>query len=134
MRKFLISSCCYVFAIGLAIAMACVVAWFGSYVFGEAFGVLAFRLFVLGSSAWVLIDNKHRHTWRYHAGLPKISPIWLIWIVVGGWTIVFPGYLGLRFRIMMGTASLREEYKPWSMADAQIGPNGLLQPWRGRKL
>jgi len=51
-----------------------------------------------------------------------------------GWPIVLPWYLGMRFKIWAGVARLRQEYQPWRMSDQTVGPNGLVQPWRGRRL
>lgn len=126
MRKLLISCCCYI----LAIAMVVVLFSICKIRLGD--GVYGF--FLLISSGCILYDNKRTRAWRYYASLPMFPAVWLFLFVLLLWPIVFPYYLGLRFRIMVGTARLREEFKPWNMDDAQIGPNGLLQPWRGRRI
>ena len=65
MRKFIISFCCYIFAVVLFFATLGLLGWFFNYGFGKTIAEWAYRLFWVASSAWVLIDNKRLAAWRY---------------------------------------------------------------------
>lgn len=48
--------------------------------------------------------------------------------------IAFPWYLSMRYKILTGTARLREEFAPGPLKDGEMSVRGLIQPWRGRPL
>jgi hypothetical protein len=93
-----------------------------------------FPVFVLASIIWAALDAKRVGLWRYKTGISGSPTTLLFLLLILGWPIVFPWYLGVRLKIWAGVAQLRDEYQPWHMSDPTIGPNGLVQPWRGRKL
>jgi hypothetical protein len=134
MRRWLISFCCYVAAIAVTIACVLSLGWICDYLFSPIFSQIAFLVLVVFAFTWLAYDHKRMRIWRYETGLPGKSSVLFFFLILFIWTIVVPWYLGLRFSILMGVARLRDEYKPWRMSDAQIGENGLVQPWRGRKL
>ncbi len=118
------------------ISLAC---WFGAIVGALSLAVLTgingwFGAFALVSIVWAIIDSKSVRLWRYHTGISGGPTALFILLLIFGWPIVFPWYLGIRLKILFGVARLRAEYQSWQMSDPVISPNGLLQPWRGRRL
>jgi hypothetical protein len=93
-----------------------------------------FSVFVLFSILWAVLDSRRVRLWRYYSGISGGPVTILALLLLLGWPIIFPWYLGMRLKILAGVARLREEYQPWRMSDATMSPNGLVQPWRGRKL
>lgn len=90
--------------------------------------------FVLASIIWAILDSRHARLWRYHTGISGGPATIFVLLLILGWPIVLPWYVGMRLKILTGTARLRDEYQPWQMSDVAISPNGLVQPWRGRKI
>jgi hypothetical protein len=123
MKKRLISGGCWIGAILLTFALAVVATLAG-----------VFSLFALVTIIWAILDSRRVDLRRYHTGISGGPSILFVLLLIFGWPIVFPWYLGMRFKIMAGTARLRDEYQPWSMSDPTVGPKGLVQPWRGRGL
>lgn len=123
MKKRLIALGCWV---------AAIVATFGFAFVAKIYGW--FEVFAVASVIWVLWDSKRVRFWRYHTGISGSPSTVFILLLVLGWPIVFPWYLGIRLKIWTGVARLRDEYQPWNMSDATVGPSGLVQPWRGRRL
>lgn len=93
-----------------------------------------FSFFALISVIWAVLDCRRVRLWRYQTGISGGPLIISVLLLVLGWPIVFPWYLGMRLKIWAGVARLRDEYQPWKMSDQTLGPGGLVQPWRGRKL
>ena len=123
MKNRLISGCCWIGAIFLTFALATVATLVG-----------VFGLFALVTIIWAILDSRRVDLRRYHTGISGGPTTLFVLLLIFGWPIVFPWYLGMRFKIMAGTARLRDEYQPWQMSDPTVGPNGLVQPWRGRRL
>jgi hypothetical protein len=123
MRNRLISLACWIGALAITLA-----ASVGSSYFGF------FEVFALASVVWAVIDSKRVRLQRFYTALSGPPLVVLCLLMLFGWPIVFPWYLGTRFKIMAGVARLREEHQPWSMSDQKVAPSGLVQPWRGRKI
>jgi hypothetical protein len=123
MNKTLISAACWIAAIVITVALSALASHWG-----------LFSLFALTCIIWAALDSRQARLWRYYSGISGGPLTIFILLLFLGWPIVFPWYLGMRLKIMTGTARLREEYQPWKMSDETVGPTGLLQPWRGRKL
>jgi hypothetical protein len=130
MRRWFISCACYLAAIFIEIAVFIGLSLLSSWSFWL---ILLGPIVLVFSITWVALDHEKIHAERYYTGLPGRSVGLLLLFLILGWSIVLPWYLGLRFTIMAGTARLRDEYKPWRMSDGQMGPNGLIQPWRGKQ-
>jgi len=88
---------------------------------------------VVGTSVWIGIDSERLHLRRYRSGI-SYSPVVLGILCSSFWVVAFPWYLSMRHKILTGPAELREEFKPWRLADGQMSERGLIQPWRGRAL
>jgi len=114
---------CWIVAIVASFSVAFVTAIYGW-----------FAIFAVASVVWVVWDSKRVGFWRYRTGIAGRPNTVLVLLLLLGWPIVFPWYLGMRLKILAGVASLREEYQPWKMSDATVSPTGLVQPWRGRRL
>jgi len=110
MRRFCISFFCYVAAILSTIAATFFAGWASVFLLGPIWGRVGFVSFLCFTFAWIVIDHKRHRIWRYYTGLPGKSSLFLLFFLVFGWTIVVPWYLGLRFRIIAGTAQIRDEY------------------------
>ncbi len=123
MKARIISLGCWVGAILITIALSAFAAYLGW-----------FAAFALTSIIWAALDSKRVRFWRYHTGTSGGPVTIFILLLILGWPLIFPWYLGVRMKIWAGVARLREEYQPWQMSDLTIGPGGLVQPWRGRKL
>ncbi len=123
MKTRFISFACWVSAIVITIALSAFAIYWGW-----------FHVFALASILWAALDSKRVRLWRYHTGISGGPVIIFVLLLVLGWPLVFPWYLGMRLKIWAGVARLRDEYQPWQMSDPTIGPGGLVQPWRGRKL
>ncbi len=110
-------------AIGITIALSvCAILW------------SVFPFFATAASLWVVFDSRRVEFWRYHTAISGGPTVIFILLLVLGWPVVFPWYLGMRLKNLAGTARLRDEYRPWQMSDSTVGANDLVQPWRGRKL
>ena len=92
-----------------------------------------FPFVIVGASVWVGVDSSQTCLAMYESGI-SYRPVTLGVLCSMLWIVAFPWYLVMRHRIRTGKARLRKEYEPFQMADGRIGPNGLLQPWSGRKL
>jgi hypothetical protein len=123
MRNRLISLACWLSAIVITIALSAFASHWGW-----------FPIFALTSIIWAALDSKRVRLWRCRTGISGGPTTIFILLLVLGWPLVFPWYLGMRFKIWARVARLREEYQPWQMSDPTPGPTGLVQPWRGRKL
>jgi len=93
-----------------------------------------FSTFTVVSIIWAAMDSRRIRLWRYYTGISGGPLTIFVLLLVIGWPLVFPWYLGMRLKIWAGVARLRDEYRPWQMSNHTLGPSGLLQPWRGRKL
>jgi hypothetical protein len=124
MRNRLISLACWLSAIVITIALLAFARLIGAW----------FSVFALASIIWAALDSRRVRLWRYQTGIAGGPVTIFILLLVLGWPLVFPWYLGIRLKILFGVARLRDEYQPWQMSDPTVGPSGLVQPWRGRKL
>lgn len=123
MKNRFISGACWLVAILFTGLASAVMTYFG-----------LFPIFAVASVTWAAFDSRRLKLRRYRTGIAGGPLTILVLFLFLGWPIIFPWYLGMRLKILMGTAQLREEYQPWQMSDATIGPTGLVQPWRGREL
>ena len=98
MRNRLISICCWIAGIILAIAL---------YFLAHSFGMVWLLFF--SSIVWAAVDCKRIRLWHFYTGI-SCHPTTLILLMVILWPIVFPWYLAIRFQIAAGTAKLREDY------------------------
>lgn len=83
---------------------------------------------------WAVWDSNRVQLWRYECGLSGRPSTLVVIGLALGWPLVFPCYLATRFSIWAGTIRLRQEFEPWRMSDLTVSPNGLLQPWRGKRI
>jgi len=118
------------------ISLAC---WLSAIIITMALSMFAgywgwFPVFAVASIIWAALDSKRVHLWRYHTGISGGPVTIFILLLVLGWPIVFPWYLGMRLKICAGVARLRDEYQSCQISGPKVGPGGLVQPWRGRKL
>jgi hypothetical protein len=100
---------------------------------GKNAGTQAYLCLIIGTSIWVGIDSFKINLIKYKSGIayqPEVLGI----LCAMFWFVCFPWYLSVRYKIRKGTAVLREEFKSWALTDAPMGPNELIQPWRGRAL
>ena len=123
MKNRLISGACWLIAILFTGLASVVTAYYG-----------VFQCFAVAAIIWAAFDCRRVKLRRYRTGIGGGPITIFVLFLLLGWPIIFPWYLGMRLKIFMGTARLREEYQPWRMSDATIGPTGLVQPWHGRKL
>lgn len=123
MRNRMISLVCWVGAIVITVALSALTLYWGW-----------FSVFALISIIWAVLDSRRIRLWRYYTGIAGGPLVIFILLLVLGWPIILPWYLGMRLKIWAGVARLRDEYQPWQMSDATVGPTGLVQPWRGRKI
>jgi len=87
---------------------------------------------VVGTSIWVGIDSEKLELVRYKSGI-AYPPVLLGMLCAAFWIVGFPWYLSIRDKIKTAKAHLRCEYES-PMSEGQMGPNGLVQPWRNREL
>jgi hypothetical protein len=123
MRNRLISLACWLSALVITIGLSLLAAHWK-----------CFPSFVLASSIWAVLDSKRVRLRRYYTAIAGGPATVFILLMVLGWPVVFPWYLGMRLKIMTGTARLRDEYQASQMSNATMESNGLIQPWRGLKL
>jgi len=91
-----------------------------------------FGLLIVGTSVWAGIDSAKLELTRYRSGI-SYGPVVLGVLCAGFWIVGFPWYLSMRYKIKTGKAHLRCEYES-PMSEGQMGPKGLIQPWRNREL
>lgn len=78
-------------------------------------------------------DSRHTKFLVYRGGGPVGPTAYILLFLFFAWPVVFPWYLGMRLKILVGAAPLREDLAAWKLSEAAVGSEGLLQPWRGRK-
>ena len=65
---------------------------------------------IIGSCAiWVYIDAKKLNTYKYKSNIGVSALALGFWTLVV-WVIIFPAYLGLRYRIKNNLVPLKEKY------------------------
>jgi hypothetical protein len=65
-------------------------------------------IMVFGTAVWAAIDSKKIKFKRYKSGLSG-GPGLLFFVVAAFWLIFFPWYLTMRYKIMTGSAVLKDE-------------------------
>ena len=81
------------------------------------------------------LDAKHIRVWRYESAIAQKPSVLFLLMLVLGW-LILPWYVGLRLKILAGTARLKEDYlwleAPSSPYRDPVKPPGLTQPWSAR--
>lgn len=108
--------------------------------------LIVFPLYILAylmASYWIILvavvlaalDAKRIRVWRYESDIAQKPSMLFLLMLVLGW-LILPWYVGLRLKILAGTARLKEEYR-WQEAPVvnyqdPTPPPGLIQPWSTR--
>jgi hypothetical protein len=123
MRKRLISFGCWLAGIVLVASLYIGVALAGC------------KWLVIVAIILASLDSLHARVWRYKSDIALSPGKLLILMLLLGW-LVLPWYLGLRFKILAGTAELKDEYQ-WADPRTKIpdhaypvSESGLFQPWK----
>jgi len=81
------------------------------------------------------LDARRVSIWRYRSDIARSPGTLFILMFLLGW-VILPWYVGLRLKILAGTAELRDTYRwadPHAPAlDYPVSESGLVQPWRRR--
>ena len=81
------------------------------------------------------LDARRVRIWRYRSDIARSPGTLLVLMLLLGW-LILPWYVGLRLKILAGTAELKEAYRwvdPHSSApEYPVSESGLVQPWRRR--
>lgn len=90
------------------------------------------RWIILIAVVVAALDAKHIRVWRYESDIAQ-RPSVLFWLMLFlGW-LILPWYVGLRLKILAGTARLKDDYRwleePGQPYDDSTPPPGLVQPW-----
>ena len=118
------------------ISLAC---WLGGIVIVLALYAVA----LLTQQQWIILiavvlaalDAKHIRVWRYESDIAqKPSVLFFLMLFLG--LLILPWYVGLRLKILAGTARFKEDYL-WLEAPSgayrdPVKPPGLIQPWSAR--
>jgi hypothetical protein len=123
MRKRFISLGCWL--VGIFVAL-------GIYLVAAATG---WWWLVLGAIVLAALDARHTRIWRYRSDIARSPGTLFVLMLLIGW-LILPWYIGLRLKILAGTAELKDQYQ-W--ADPQTPPpeypvseSGIIQPWKQR--
>ncbi|MCU1292629.1 MAG: hypothetical protein JWP08_1479 [Bryobacterales bacterium] len=81
------------------------------------------------------LDARRVRIWRYRSDIARSPGTLFILMLLFGW-LILPWYIGLRLKILAGTAELKDTYR-WadpqaSPPDHHVSKSGLIQPWRRR--
>ena len=90
---------------------------------------------VLAAVVLAALDAKRIRVWRYESDIAQKPSVLFLLMLFLGW-LILPWYVGLRLKILAGTARLREDYR-WLETPAEfyrdpLPPQGLVQPWSVR--
>ena len=81
------------------------------------------------------LDAKHIRVWRYESDIALTPGTLFLLMLVLGW-LILPWYVGLRLKILAGTARFKTDYQwletPSALYREPSPPPGLLQPWSSR--
>ena len=91
---------------------------------------------VLIAMVLAALDARRIRIWRYRSDIARSPGTLFILMLLLGW-IILPWYVGLRLKILAGTAELKESY-PWRDPQAlvpsyPVSPSGLVQPWKNQE-
>ena len=89
---------------------------------------------VLVAIVLAALDARRVRIWRYRSDIAR-SPgtLLILMLLVLGW-LVLPWYIGLRLKILAGTAELKDSSR-WADPHASgsgypVAASGLVQPWK----
>lgn len=81
------------------------------------------------------LDARLARVWRYKSDIARSPAILFILMLLIGW-LILPCYIGLRLKILAGTAELKDECQ-WADPGKGVpdiafpaSESGLLQPWK----
>lgn len=79
------------------------------------------------------LDARRVRIWRYRSDIARSPGTLLILMLLLGW-LILPWYVGLRLKILAGTAELRDAYQ-WADPDGPapeytMSASGLVRPWK----
>jgi hypothetical protein len=98
--------------------------------FGKGYPWLIFLAVVLAA-----LDAKRTRVWRYESDIAQRPSTLFLLMLFLGW-LILPWYVGLRLKILAGTARLKEDYQwletPTESYRDPSPPAGLVQPWSAR--
>jgi hypothetical protein len=90
---------------------------------------------VLVAIVLATLDARRVRIWRYCSDIARSPGTLLILILLLGW-LILPWYVGLRLKILAGTAELKDAYQS-ADPDAPtpnypVSESGIVQPWKRR--
>lgn len=79
------------------------------------------------------LDARRVRIWRYRSDIARSPGTLFVLMLLFGW-LILPWYVGLRLKILAGTAELKDAYQ-WADPNAAasrypISESGLVQPWK----
>jgi hypothetical protein len=90
---------------------------------------------VVGAIVLAALEARRIRVWRYQSDIARSPGTLFLLMLLFGW-IVLPWFVGLRFKILAGTAEFKDEYRwrevPASARKESAPPSGLVQPWSVR--
>lgn len=93
------------------------------------------RWIILAAIVAAALDAKRIQVWRYESDIAQKPSVLFLLMLFLGW-LILPWYVGLRLKILTGTARLKEDYlwleTPVDDYRDPKPPVGLLQPWSVR--
>jgi hypothetical protein len=90
---------------------------------------------ILVASVLAALDARRVRIWHYRSDIARSPGTLFILMLLLGW-VILPWYVGLRLKILAGTAELKDAYR-WadpkaSAPEYPVSESGLVQPWRRR--
>jgi len=81
------------------------------------------------------LDARRIRVWRYESDIAQKPSVLFLLMLFLGW-LILPWYIGLRLKILAGTARLNEDYR-WLETQTTdyrppTPPSGLIKPWSVR--
>ena len=105
-------------------------------VFYVTVAALRVEWLVLVAMLLAALDARWARVWRYESEIARAPGSLLLMMLTLGW-LIMPWYVGLRLKILTGTAELKAEYR-WAeqkmpgLTPYPISEEGVLQPWKRR--
>ena len=94
--------------------------------------VIVLALYAVALAA---LDGKRIRVWRYESDIAQKPSVLFLLMLFFGW-LILPWYVGLRLKILAGTARLKARYRgietPTEPRRDPSPPPGLVQPWSVR--
>src|SRR5882672_11475809 len=90
---------------------------------------------VVGAIVLAALEARRIRIWRYQSDIARSPGTLFLLMLLFGW-VVLPWFVGLRLKILVGTAELKDEYR-WQESSARVHKEstpstGLVQLWSVR--